>query len=177
VGLAARKAVGYYVARLDRPYDYRVLIETYVYTKRPDFVHADIKAYYEGLLNTLEGLFGLRLSRDALSFDQRVLWMLFEGTVYSLVRITSPWDGYLDATLLHRKLEQCGEPGQAVDQASALIHEANKSSETAHHNMLYALFLAIFGKYERVVTSEELLQAGFDDAAEELHINHYYESF
>jgi hypothetical protein len=168
--------MGYHVARLNRPYDFRVLIEAYVYTKRKDFLHSDFTEYYAGLLKSLKMLFGVGLSREGLTFSQKVLWGLFDNTADSLLRITSPWDGYLEAGLLHRKLEESREPGKIVDRASAVIHEANKASERAHREMLWALFVAIYGECPRVVTSEELLQAGFDDSKEP-DITNYYDYF
>ena len=160
------------VERLPRPYDVRVLIESFVYTRR-QFVHEDFTHYYTGLLRALEALFGIRLSSEGLSFDQRVLWMLFESTTRSLLRVTHPWEGYIDDTLLNVKLQACGELGQEVYRASAAIAEAGKASEAGHRQMLYALFVAIFGECPRVVTSEELTQAGFDDSREPEMGNYY----
>jgi hypothetical protein len=168
--------MGYYVARLNRPYHVRVLIEAYIYTHRKDFVHSDFTTYYASLLEALQRLFDIWLSDEGLSFDQLVLWRLFQSTVKSLLQITSPWDGYLEAGLLHKKLEQSGEPGRVVEQASAAIGEANKASEAAHREILYALFLAIFGDCQQSVTSEELRQAGFDDSKEP-DITNYYDYF
>lgn len=154
-----------FVDRLSRPYDTRVLIEAYVYTQRTDFVHADFGEYYAGLLVALEGLFGLRLSDEGLSVRQKMVWGLFRKTVRSLLQIPSPWDGYLEAGLMVKTLEQSGA-WRVVDQASAVIRESNQTSERAHRDMLHALFTAIFGEGDRVVTSGELRQAGFDDTRE-----------
>ena len=165
--------MGYYVDRLNRPSDFRVLIEAYIYTQRKDFVHSDFTAYYAGLLEALQKLFGIRLSHDDLSLGQRMLWGLFQSTVESLLQITSPWAGYLEAGLLHKKLEESGEPGNVVYRASAAIGEANKASEAAHREILYALFLTIFGECQRVVTSEELHESGFDDSIEPDIVNYY----
>jgi hypothetical protein len=165
--------MGYLVERLSRPYNFRVLIEAFIYTRRRDFVHEDFTNYYTDLLRTLEGLFGLRLSPDGLPFDKRVLWMLVESTTRSLLQITHPWDGYIDDTLLNRKLEACGEQGQEVYRASAVIAEAGKASAAAHRCILYALFVSIFGECSRVVTSEELASAGFDDSREPDMVNYY----
>lgn len=165
--------MGYWVARLKRPYDSRVLIEVYIYSQRKDFVHSDFTTYYTALLEALQELFGIRLSREGLSFDQRVLWSLFQNTVGSLLRITNPWAGYLETGLLHKKLEESGEPGRTVDRASRVISEANQASEGAHREILYALFRAIFDECDRVVTSEELREAGFDDSREPDIANYY----
>ena len=165
--------MSYYVARLTRPYDYRVLIEAYIYTQREDFVHPDFKTYYESLLNALQGKFGIKMSGDGLALNQKVFWMLFNSTVRSLLQITDPWANYLDATLLHRKLKESGELGSSIDRASATIFEANTVSESAHREMLDTLFVGVFGVCKTVVTSEDLLAAGFDDSKEPDTCNYY----
>jgi len=165
--------MGYYVARLKRPYDYQVLIEAYIYTRRKDFVHSDFTSYYASLLEALQARFCIRLSRESLSFDHSVLWSLFENTVRSLLKIASPWESYLEASLLHKKLQESGEPGRIVDRASEVIGEANTASEQAHREILYALFKALFGECQRIVTSEELRENGFDDSMEPDIVNYY----
>ncbi len=161
------------LGRLPRPYDFRVLIEAYVYTHRQDFVHPDFGAYYAGLLASLERLFGLRLARDELTFRQRVLWSLFDSTVRSLLQVSTPWEGYLETGLLFRTLEESGETGVLVERATTAIAEAAKASRTAHREMLQALFVGIFGECRLVVTSEEMRQAGFDDSREPDITNYY----
>lgn len=165
--------MGYFVARLKRPYDYHGLIEAYIYTQRQDFVHSDFTTYYQSLLEALQKQFGIRLSHEGLALPQTVFWMLFQSTVRSLLRITSPWADYLEATLLHKKLEQSSELGRIVDRASTVIEEANKRSEAAHRELLDALFQEICGDCQRVVTSAELRQAGFDDSKEPDIVNYY----
>jgi hypothetical protein len=71
-------------------------------------------------------------------------------------------------------LEESGELGRVVDRASTAIGESNKESEAAHRVMLNALFEAIFGECQRVVTSAELLAVGFDDSKEP-DISNYYD--
>ena len=61
-----------------------------------------------------------------------------------------------------------------VGRASAVIDEANKVSDEAHRDMLCSLFQAIFGECHRVVTSQELLLAGFDDSREPDIVNYYH---
>jgi hypothetical protein len=163
----------YYVERLHRPYDYRALIEAYIYSKRA-FVHADFATYYAGLLAALEKPFGVRLAREGLTFTQSVLWNLFESTVRSLLRVGTPWDCYLEASLIDKTLKENGAPGEAVMRASRVISQAAKASEAAHRDMLQALFVAIFGATDRIVTSAELRAAGFDDSREP-DIVHYYD--
>jgi hypothetical protein len=166
--------MGHYVRRLNRPYDYHVLIEAYIYTQRTDFVNLPAySTYYASVLEALERQFGIRMSTEGLAFTQKVLWMLFQGTVRSLLRITSPWSDFLDETLLVKKLEENGELRTIVDRASRVIGEANMASEAAHREMLDALFKAIFGVCQRVVTSNELRAAGFDDSREPDFADYY----
>jgi hypothetical protein len=166
--------MGYYVARLKRPYDYRVLIEAYIYTQRKN-LHSDFEVYYASLLEALQEQFGIRLSHEGhATLPQKVFWMLFQSTVRSLLQITSPWADYLDESLLVIKLEESGELGRIVRRASGVIGEANKASEAAHREMLCALFEAIFGECQRVVTSQDLLAAGFDDSKEPDIVNYYH---
>jgi hypothetical protein len=166
--------MGYYVRRLKRPYDYRVLIEAYIFTQRKDFINLPAyTTYYASLLEALERHYGIRMSTEELAFSQKVLWMLFQSTVRSLLRITNPWADFLDETLLVKKLEENIELRRIVDQASSAIDEANRASEAAHREMLDALFQAIFGACQRIVTSEELLAAGFDDSREPDFADYY----
>ena len=160
--------MGYYVRRLERPYDYRVLIEAYIYSKRPDFVNRPAySTYYASLLEALERQFGIQMSTKRLTtVPQKVFWLLFQTTVRSLLQITSPWADFIDESLLVIKLNENGELREIVDRASRAIGEANMASEAAHREMLDALFHAIFGVRQQVVTSEELLAAGFDDSRE-----------
>jgi len=158
--------MGYYVQQLSRPYDCRALVEVYVRTQRRTYAHEDFPNYYRGLLTALEKEFGLQMSDAGLDFSQRVLWMLFQSTTGSLLQIGTPWDRYLEASLLHKKLEESGEPGRKVMAATDRIFAASSASKSAHYDMLHALFHAIFGVVDRVVTSEQLVEAGFDDSKE-----------
>ena len=158
--------MGSYVHRLKRPYDFRVLIDAYIYTRRRDFIHRDFEEYYSGLLQALERDFGIRMSGETLTFDQRVVWSLFVNTVGSLLSVQTPWSDYLETGLLITKLEGAGELGQAILESSRAIAGAARVSTDAHRAMLDALFVLVHGKVDRVVTSEDLQRAGFDDSKE-----------
>jgi hypothetical protein len=166
--------MSFFVERLTRPYDYRTLIETYIYTRRKNFIHDDFTKYYAALLEALQKCFDVRMDSEGLSIKYRVFWMLFNSTVDSLLRITDPWAGYLEATLLNQKLQQSGEVGESVYQSSRIIRESNAASEAAHRQILETLFRAIFGDCSKIVTSEELRDAGFDDS-QEPDISDYYD--
>jgi hypothetical protein len=165
--------MGYYVERLKRPYDFRVLIEAYIYTRRRNFIHEDFGAYYGGLLQALQPFFGLTFPPANVDIARRVFWNHFDSTVSSLLQIAHPRDGYLEDSLLNFKLQDAGELGQRVFQIEGEIGRANVASAAAHREMLYTLFEAIFGTRDRLVTSEELAAAGFDDSREPNSSDYY----
>ena len=165
--------MSYHVERLQRPYDFRGLIQAYIYTQRQDFVHRDFGRYYGELLKVLETQFGVRLARDGVPSHHRVLWFLFDSTVSSLLAITTPWSGYLEAGLLHTKLDQLGEPGKAVYRASCEIEKVAGDSEAAHRKILETLFVVFFGDCQQIITSEDLKRAGFDDSREPTLSDYY----
>lgn len=158
--------MGYFVAPLEKPYNVDVLIQVYIYTRRNDFVHEDFTDYYNGLLEALTSLFGIELSEVLHGQTHRPFWGLFNSTVDSLLRITSPWSGYLEAGLLHSQLRDAGAHGERVYLASDAIADANVKSEISHREMLKSLFILTFGECNQTVTSEELRAAGFDDNGE-----------
>jgi len=158
--------MGYYVPPLKRPYDVSSLIEVYVRTQRTDFAHSDFKDYYEALLNVLLKRFGIDFSHEGIPDGKTAFWFPFRATVASLNQITGPWSGFLEAGLIVKELEESGETGTTVNRASDIIRKANDLSNAAHREILHSLFAEIFGKSALVVTSQELLDAGFDDSKE-----------
>lgn len=168
--------MGYSIEKLKRPYDYKVLVEAYVRTQRKDYVHPDFAAYYQSLCAALEKQFDLRFSNEYFPDLRVAVWMLFESTVGSLLRITTPWDGFLEASAIVSTLEKSGEAGKRIDQASQTIMQATRESRQAHLEMLHELFVLMFGKTDVVVTSEQLAQVGFDDSREP-DITDYYDYF
>jgi hypothetical protein len=168
--------MGYYVTKLRRPYDYKVLVDAYVYTQRTDFVHGDFGAYYKGLVAALEAQFGVHLRQPEGSVGQSALWMLFRATVGSPLRIGTPWDQFLEATLIVSTLKQTGEVGKAVFAASDEISRAVRVSEAAHRDILYNLFRAMYGDHPETISSDDLARAGFYDSKEP-DIADYYDYF
>ncbi len=168
--------MGYYIEKLKRPYDYKVLVEAYVRTQRKDYVHPDFAAYYQSLCAALEKQFEICFSNEYFSSSRVALWMLFDSTVRSLLRITTPWDGFLEETLIVSTLQKSGDAGKRIDQASRTILQATKESRQAHLEMLHELFTLMFGKTDVSVTSEQLALAGFDDS-QEPDITDYYDYF
>jgi len=146
----------------ERQYSYKELIEAYIATQRT-YVHDDFTNFYKQLSATLQDLFDIHfLSRDQmreLPSDIRKggILMVFNATAGSFLAIRTPWSGFLEGGLGIATLDDMyGQP--FLDLA--------EQSRTAHYTLLDTLFKMMYGDVERIVTSEELRLAGFDDAKE-----------
>ncbi|MEV0136744.1 hypothetical protein AB0H83_51015 [Dactylosporangium sp. NPDC050688] len=118
------------------------------------------------MLGGLEQLFGLRLDRQQITFDNRVLFRLFFSTAASLLALRTPWSDFLEAGLLVKKVEQAGPDGQRVMTASHRIETLTDEALQAHLEMLDALAAIMLGDRAELTFSREDLQAiGVDDTA------------
>ena len=153
-------------AQLNTPYTFEVFIEAYIYTLRNDFVHEDFPHYYNRLFRALQKEFGIEVSDRNLSREKSPLWGLLNNTIRSLLRISHPFSSYLEAGLVHKRLSETEKTGELVTDLMNRITTANSESETAHREMIRALFEELFGKVDIIVTSEQLRANGFEDSWE-----------
>ncbi|GAA1398027.1 hypothetical protein ACFQZ4_09115 [Catellatospora coxensis] len=126
--------------------------------------NAALKAHYEAMLGGLEQLFGLRLSMNGVaSFDNRVLFMLFTSTTRSLLALRTPWSGFLESSLLVKKIEEAGANGQRVMAATERIVRLTDESHQVHLDMLDALVAAMLGdRAEATFSADDLRALGVD---------------
>jgi len=171
--------MSYYLEKIQGPYDYRSLIKAYVYTKR-SHVDEDFSRYYKKLYQALSKAFDISFNISFENKDQDVkelvLLRLFSRTIRSLNSIDTPWSNYLEAGLVHEIIHEAGEAGQLVDKSSQVIIEIAEKMEEEHYRMLDHLFVCIFGKTGRIVTSKELYENGCDDSKQP-EISDYYDHF
>ena len=146
-------------------YDVKSVLETYIKTKR-HYHHEDFAIYYNALLNTLQSLFGVRVTDSAPGWKAGALAMLFQSTADSYLSISTPWTGFLEAGLLHRALDESEEAGKRVYELTDRIGELAEQNRTLHLEMMCTLFELLNGHVRTVITSKDLLAAGFDDSAE-----------
>lgn len=158
---------------MEQQYDYKRLIDIYLetlvddmylyssYQSDADEYNDALRAYYRELLAALEKLFEINFSN--LSTSHTPFAILFRKTVASYCKISSPWSDFLDATLIIRRLEQQGDAGEQVLHTSDRITKLNEHNGRHHREMLYQLFLCLYGDNKKVVTSTDLRNAGFDD--------------
>jgi len=148
----------------EKPYTLTSLIQALALSRRDDWVNEDFTPYYRGLVGALEPMMDVSLRREAVPHKQLALWMLFEATMRSMLALTNPWDGFLESSLIHVRLQESGEHGRRIHEASDRIIAATEQSRADHLEMLVALVEAMLGPRPQVITSEQLLAAGFDDA-------------
>jgi hypothetical protein len=144
-------------------YGYQDLIRVYIETQRKDS-HPDFKNYYTGLLTHLEQLFEINFASPPST--QRALSMLFRTTIDSYLSLRTPWSGFLEAGLIVKKIQALGPQGEEIFSHSDQIEETTQTSREHHLQLLFHLCEAIYGKRDRVVTSQELAARGFDTSKE-----------
>jgi hypothetical protein len=149
-----------------KKYDYKALVQTYVESIRKDHLHEDFNAYFRALLKVLESIFEVEVAFDDLSGWMRGVWMLFNATINSYLSIRTPWSGFLEVGRIPETLEQAGNEGKLVLQLGDEIESLSRQSSKAHLEMLYNLFIVMFGERDKVVTSKDLMALGFDDSDE-----------
>lgn len=148
-----------------KQYDRAAFIRAYIDANQLDYLHEDFKTYYTGLLDALQQAFDITFSlQDVRNREFAALWVLFHATVRSYQNIRTPRSGFTDDTLLNVKLEQLGERGEAIISLEETIRETAASNKETHLKLLDELFLLLWGPVNTVVTSDELLEIGFDDA-------------
>lgn len=151
----------------NKRYTYKEFIQAYIAGERNSYVHEDFKNYYVGLFNALKNLFGIHFTRDDLpqfpenndllpNTHRSHALHLFHPTIRSYLAIWTPFSGFLEAGGL---LEVFQVYGLRINQ----IAEENRK---AHLEMLDGLFRKIYGEVDKVFTSEDLMNMGFDDSKE-----------
>jgi hypothetical protein len=158
----------------NRQYTYKELIEAYINAERDDYIHEDFKNYYVGLFKKLTELFGIRFRMEELgNFPDDEFWpgvskgaalMVFQSTVRSYLSITTPFAGFIEFGL---------GVGDLYDAYGRKLEEMAEENRKAHLNLLDALFKMMSGAVDRVVTSQELREAGFDDSKEPKKADYY----
>jgi hypothetical protein len=132
-------------------YDRRAFAVAYVEARMPAIggVDAERDGYGPALLEHravllagLERLLGLRLEFGSVPDGMGALLMLLRSTARSCSAITAPGAGFLEASLLHQRLEQVGVHDvvlRDLDRITAL----NAESRAVHLDLLDTLFAVL----------------------------------
>ncbi len=116
--------------------------------------------YSTALLDGLERLFGITLRQDAMPAGMGPVFMIFESVARSYLAITGPMDDYLEASLIHTRLQQAGIHDAFV-AGIGRITELNRKSRAVHLDTLTTLLGALLGdNADRVVGEDELHALG-----------------
>ncbi|SDT41399.1 hypothetical protein [Actinoplanes derwentensis] len=154
-----------------RWYGRRELVEAYLgcrdgeryggYRREAGAFNAALRAHHQGMLDGLERLFEVRLTPEGI--PDPVLHMLFRSTVESVLALTDPWSGFLEAGLLHLRLDRAGEAGTKVMAASDRIWSRNNESREDHLIILEELVGLFLGdRAHHAFTADELRALGVD---------------
>lgn len=150
-----------------KSYDQSAFISAYIESRKEHYLHSDFEEFAKARFQALEQAFGVTISWDKLQPDvPRTLFMLFKMTVDSLLALRVPRSNMLDDSLLNKQLEAMGDRAAKINQLEGLIVGRYYANQKTHRELIDLLFEMLWGKLERVVTSEELLAFGFDDSAE-----------
>jgi hypothetical protein len=135
------------------------------YYQEKSAYNAALRAHRQRVLAGLQTLFGLTL--DMASFRSTpggALFMLFNSTVRSCLALRTPWSFYHETGLIDRKLDEAGDAGARVTEASDRITRLTDESRQAHLDILDQLLSVFLGeRADLVFTSADLLAAGVDD--------------
>ncbi len=142
-------------------YDFKAFVIAYVDAHRPNYVHKDFETFYKARLSKLEDAFNIRFSENRLP----MFMVLFDVTVKCYWNTSTPGEFFLEGSALLSMLEAKESGKQLLATWDEVLECANQSQET-YLQMLFDLFVFMFGEVSTVITSDDLKALGFDDSAE-----------
>lgn len=118
--------------------------------------HPDLQTYFVSKARAFRAAFRMPIDSHDIDRFQRTLQMLFQSSLRSYAAIQTPFSGYLEAPREWEEIRKQYGPefGQQVVQMREL-----------HQRFMLALLEKWYGPLTTTVSSEDLLQHGFDDAA------------
>jgi len=145
-------------------YDLARLVSAYVNAQRYQNAAPELRNYWSRLSLTLQLLLNVGIDQP---FTERLLHMeedenalvgilaLFRNTVSSLLSISTPFAGFVEAPpVVYKRYREDGPK----------FHAKAREYRKMHENYLVVLLQSIYGDVSTVVTSEDLREAGFDDS-------------
>src|SRR5215831_18767170 len=156
-------------------YDERAVVLAYVDAQRPPYPHEDFRRFRRARLEALEHAYGISLSMDGVvDRSARSLWMLFSAAVDSYLGLRSPRDGFLEDSLINETIDGLNESGLQIREVEAKLHAHLDDCRDANIEMLTRLFIILWGRIERPVSSADLRTSTFDDSKEP-RLSDYYD--
>ncbi len=144
-------------------YNYQSLIQAYVNIHRTDFRHPEFTDYYRRLLTALEQGFGISLNGDGLSDAKRSYWGNFQVAIQSCAHANEDFAALSnDISFNPYLIKSFGKEDNTLAHVNELQAHIEQSLPL-HQALLDSLFVFIYGKIDKIITSEHLLQLGFDD--------------
>ena len=156
-------------------YDERAVVLAYIDAQRPPYPHEDFRLFRRARLEALERAYRISISMDGVvDPSARSLWMLFSAAVDSYLGLRSPRDGFLEDSLINGTIDGLGESGSQIREVEAKLHTHLRECRDASIEMLTQLFIVLWGRIERPVSSADLRTSTFDDSKEP-RLSDYYD--
>lgn len=144
---------------MPKVYDYKDLVMAYIDANRRGYLHEDFKTYFQSRLPKLEEAFDIYF-KDA----KKSLMMYFFSIVRSYNSIDYP--GMMEMGGVFSALSRAGNRGREVEKLQIDVFHKLEEARNMLLEMMYALFIVMFGETDKTVTSEDLLKLGFDESKE-----------
>ncbi|WP_067685941.1 hypothetical protein [Nocardia jejuensis] len=152
-----------------KTYDRRGFALAYIDANNPSDIGFDaervgypeaLHGHRTALLAGIERLFGITLEMAAVPAGMRPVLLVFRSVARSYASIAGPMDGYLEAGLIHDRLEQVGIH-DAFLSGIGWIAELNEESRVTHLDILTTLLGVLLGdNADKVISAEELQALG-----------------
>ena len=148
-------------------YDERAIVIAYLDAQRPAYPHEDFRTFRRSKLAALEAAYRIRISYDGLTPERpSSLWMLFQATADSFLKLGGPRAGFLDDSLINVTLERVDTPELALRETETKLYLHLDKTQEAHLELLTKLFRLLWGPIENPCTPADLARVGFDAGAE-----------
>lgn len=139
----------------------RDLLTAYLDTQRPQ-VHPVMTDHVRRTLESFEAALQVKVPRDIADVPARMgpLFMLFRGTVESLLALRTPLSGFLEAGLIITRLEEAEEPGRILMDELRLVDEQVNGLRQLQLDVLEQLLQIFLGGKPPAVTMDTVRATG-----------------
>jgi hypothetical protein len=147
-------------AQTDKVITLRELLVAYLETLTPQ-VHPIMTDHVQKTLASFEAALGVKIPLEYEDVPKGAgpLYMLFRSTVASLRALRTPTSGFLEASLLFKRLDESGERGQTILRSLGVANEQANALRECQLDILEHL-LQIFLGVPPSVTMEQVRATG-----------------
>jgi len=139
----------------------RDLLTAYLEAQRPQ-IHPVMADHVARTLESFEAALQVKVPRDVADVPSRMgpLFMLFRGTVESLLALRTPLSGFLEAGLIITRLEEAEESGRIVMDELRVVDEQVHVLRELQLDVLEQLLQIFLGRKPPPVTMDTVRDTG-----------------